>query len=164
MRVPGRSIDGSSPQNRHFGSSTTASSHLRAVLDAASAGYVTTVDRDDERFVVLPAAQLRDQLAVLLPSRAEVVPEGGGWAVLLPGLPVAGDAESFDSALDDAIDALREYAADWNARLRLAPYHAQHRGVVELVELSDDAELRDWLLGGALTAHRDAGAHHPLPA
>lgn len=70
-------------------------------------------------------------------------------------LPVHGDAPSFDEALDDAIVALRDYAEDWNERLRLAPNHAQHRDVVVLVELSDDDQLRDWLLGGALTAQRD---------
>lgn len=42
--------------------------------------------------------------------------------------------------------------------LRLAPNHAQHRDVVELVELSDDDQFRDWLLGGALTAQREADA------
>lgn len=85
---------------------------------------VTTVVRDSERFVIVPAEQLRAELIRLLPSRAEVLAEGGGWAVIIPGLPVHGDGESFDSALDDAIQALREYAEDWNERLRLAPNHA----------------------------------------
>jgi len=150
-------------QPRHFESYTAARTQFRALLDAASEGLVTTLCRDDDRFVVVPAEQLRAQLAALRPSRAEVVQEGGGWAVILPGLPVHGDAPSFDEALDDAIVALREYAEDWNERLRLAPNHAQHRDVVELVELSDDDQLRDWLLGGALTAQRDADARL-LPA
>ena len=142
-------------QPRHFASYTAARTNFRAVLDAASAGLVTTLDRDDDRFVVVPAEQLRAQLAALRPARAEVVQEGGGWAVILPGLPVHGDAATFDEALDDAILALREYAEDWNEQLRLAPNHARHRDVVELVELSDDEQLRDWLLGGVLSAQRD---------
>ena len=150
-------------QPRHFASYTAARTQFRAVLDAASAGLVTTLCRDDDRFVVVPAEQLRAQLADLRPAQAEVVQEGGGWAVILPGLPIHGDASSFDEAVDDAMVALREYAADWNERLRLAPNHAQHRDVVELVELSDDDQLRDWLLGGALTAQRDAEARL-LPA
>ena len=48
--------------------------------------------------------------------------------------------------------ALREYAEDWNERLRLTPNHAPHRSVVALIELSDDVQLRDWLLGGTLSA------------
>ncbi|WP_300406125.1 hypothetical protein [Nocardioides sp.] len=118
---------------------------------------VTTAVRDSERFVIVPAEQLRAELTRLLPSRAEVLAEGGGWAVIIPGLPVRGDGESFDSALDDAIQALREYAEDWNERLRLAPNHARHRAVVELVELSPDAQVRDWLLGGAITVSANAG-------
>lgn len=143
---------------RHFESYTSARTNFRAVLDAASAGFVTTLDRDNDRFVVVPAEQLREQLAALCPSNAQVVQEGGGWAVIIPGLPVHGDGATFHEVLDDAMEALREYAEDWNDRLRLTPNHAQHRGVVELVELSDDDQLRDWLLGGAMTAHRSAGA------
>lgn len=142
-------------QTRHFESYTTARQNLRAVLDAAEAGLVTTVARDNERYVVVPAKQLRDELARLLPSGAEVLAEGGGWTVILPGLPVHGDGETFDSALDDVITALREYAEDWNERLRTAPNHAQHRPVVELVELSTDEQLRDWLVGGATAAGTD---------
>lgn len=116
-------------QIRHFESYTAARPQFKAVLDAAEAGLVTTVTRDDEKYLVVPARQLRDELAHLRPSRAEVLAEGGGWAVILPGLPVHGDGETFDSALDDAIVALREYAEDWNERLRSAPNHALHRPV-----------------------------------
>jgi len=143
---------------RHFESYTRARQNLRAVLDAASAGLVTTVARDSERYLVVPAEQLREELAKLRPSKAEVIAEGGGWAVVLPGLPVHGDGETFDAALDDAVVALREYAEDWNDRLRLAPNHAPHRAVVELVELSTDEQLRDWLVGGAITAAAHEGA------
>ena len=61
-------------------------------------------------------------------------------------MPVHGDAETFDEAIDDLIDALREYAEDWNTRLHRATNHQHQRSIVELVELSDDAQLRDWLL------------------
>lgn len=142
---------------RHFTSFTNARTNFRAVLDAARAGLVTTVERDHDRFVVVPADQQRDLLVSLRPANAQVVQEGGGWAVILPGLPVHGDADTFDAALDDAIEALREYAEDWNDRLHLAPNHAQHQAIVTIVELSDDDQLRDWLLGGALSAHNDAG-------
>lgn len=151
-------------QPRHFESYSSARANFRAVLDAASAGYVTTVDRDDDRFVVVPAGQMRDQLVALHPSNAAVVQEGGGWAVILPGLPVHGDADTFDDALDDAIEALRDYAEDWNDRLRLAPNHAKHAGVVALVELSDDAQLRDWLLGDSAAVAPNIGSERRLPA
>jgi predicted RNase H-like HicB family nuclease len=144
-------------QPRHFNSSTRARQSSGPYSTPPLPGLVTTAVRDSERFVIVPAEQLRAELTRLLPSRAEVLAEGGGWAVIIPGLPVHGDGESFDSALDDAIQALREYAEDWNERLRLAPNHARHRAVVELVELSPDAQVRDWLLGGAITASANAG-------
>lgn len=132
---------------RHFSSYTQARQQFRAVLDAASRGYVTTVDRDDERFVVVSAEQQRQDLAALRPSRASVMAEGGGWAVILPGLPIHGDGETFDEAVNDALIGLREYAEDWNTRLRMAPNHSQNHVLVELVELSDDDQLRAWVVG-----------------
>lgn len=130
---------------RHFGSFTEARKYLPRVLDAAREGLVTTVTRDQETFVVMSADTLGQELRRLLPSRTVVVAEGGGWAAFLPEVPVHGDAETFDAAIDDLIVGLREYAEDWNERLHTAANHLQHRSLVELVELSDDAQLRDWL-------------------
>ncbi|HET7326150.1 MAG TPA: hypothetical protein VFJ14_02575 [Nocardioidaceae bacterium] len=140
---------------RHFTSFTDARNRFRQVLDAARLGLVTTVDRDRERFVVLAAENLRQDLARLRPANAQVVAEGGGWAAVLPGLPAHGDGETFDAAVDDLVEALREYAEDWNVRLHLAPNHRPHRAVVQLIELSNDEQLRDWILG------RDDAASRP---
>lgn len=147
---------------RHFASFTEARKQFRSVLDAAHAGLVTTVDRDKERFVVVAADHLRDELARLRPSHAVVAAEGGGWSVMLPGLPVHGDGGTFDEAIADTVLALREYAEDWNARLHTAPNHRVHRSVVELVELSTDDQLRQWLLGHANGAEH--GSHRLVSA
>lgn len=143
---------------RHYASYTSARSKLRGVLDAARAGLVTTVSRDTERYVVLDAEVLRQQLLQLLPTTAVVVAEGGGWSAFLPGVPVHGDAETFDEAITDLMEALREYAHDWNGDLSGAPNHRRHGPLVELVELSSDSQLRDWLLDATPdTARPDAG-------
>ena len=132
---------------RHFGSFTEARTNFRSVLDAARAGLITTVARGDEQFVVSPAVARSAELRRLLPARAVVVAEeGGGWVALLPGVPVHGDADTFDAAVDDLVEALRDYAADWNERLHAVRNHVEHRSLVELVELSDDGQLRAWLL------------------
>lgn len=140
------------PLSRHFETFTAARAQLRGVLDAAHEGLVTTVVRENERFVVVTAESLRQDLARLSPSRAAVVAEGGGWSAVLPGVPVHGDADTFDGAIDDLIDALRDYAEDWNVRLHRAPNHEQHRSLVTLVELSDDDQLRDWLISRDVSA------------
>ena len=137
-----------SMQTRHFDSYTTARTHLRDVLDAAHAGFVTTLDRERERYAVIEGEHLRAQLAMLLPSRAVVTAEGGGWAAFLPGLPLSGEGADLDAALDDLMAALHEYASDWNERLLNAPNHRDNWALVTLVELSDDSQLKEWLLRG----------------
>ncbi|MCW2642256.1 MAG: hypothetical protein JWP76_4562 [Dactylosporangium sp.] len=57
------------------------------------------------------------------------------------------DGATFDEAIDDLIDALREYAEDWQDRLLDAPNHGNNWGLVQLISLSDDEQLRDWLVG-----------------
>lgn len=131
---------------RHFGSYTAARTNLRALLDTARTGRVTTLTRERETFSVVDADVLRRQLQRLQPSRAVVVAEGGGWAALLPDLPVHGDGRTLDEAVDDLVEALREYAEDWNDHLLEAPNHRDSWPLVQLVELSTDQQLRDWLL------------------
>lgn len=58
-----------------------------------------------------------------MPSRAKVVAEAGGWSVFIPGLPLAADGGTLDDAIADMIEALREYAEDWQDRLLNAPNH-----------------------------------------
>ena len=150
---------------RHFPSYTAARARLRDVLDAAHAGLVTTIARDRERYVVVDADVLRAELGRLLPSQAVVALEGGGCSVFIPGVPVHGDAETFDEAVADLIGALREYAEDWNDELHQAPNHRQHRALVELVELSTDEQLREWLLSSAGGATADVeGPERLVPA
>lgn len=92
---------------------------------------------------------MRHFLASLAPSRAEVVSEAGGWSVFIPGLPVAADGATFDEAATEMIDALREYADDWQERLLESPNHRENWGLVQLVGLSNDEQLRDWIVGTA---------------
>ena len=132
----------------HFGTFTETRKHLRSVFDSAQAGRITTVQRDDARFAVVDAERLLRTLMRLRPANAIVVAEGGGWSAVLPGLPVHGDGEGVDAAIDDLVEALREYADDWNDRLLDAPNHRESWPVVELVQLASDDQLRAWLLAG----------------
>ncbi|MBJ7308405.1 MAG: prevent-host-death protein, partial [Acidimicrobiia bacterium] len=93
-------------------------------------------------------------LAALRPAGAVVTAEAGGWSAFLPGLPISGEGEDLDAAIDDLIDALRDYAADWNDRLHVAPNHQDNWAVAALVELSTDEQLRSWLLTFDTTAEQ----------
>lgn len=131
----------------HYDSYTDARAHLKDLLDAAEQGRVATVRRELARTAVVDVVRLRHFLASLVPLRAQVVPEAGGWSVFIPGLPVAVDGPTFDEAITEMVDALREYADDWQERLLDAPNHRENWGVVQLVSLSDDEQLREWLVG-----------------
>jgi hypothetical protein len=43
--------------------------------------------------------------------------------------------------------ALREYAEDWQDRLLHAPNHRDNWALVQLITLSSDEQLREWLTG-----------------
>lgn len=134
----------------HYDSYSDARTHLKEVLDAAESGQLVTVRREGREAAVLDAERLRHFLATCVSSAAQVVPEEGGWSAFIPGLPVAADGATFDEAIDELTLALREYAQDWHDRLQHAPNHSENWGIVQLIGLSDDDQLRDWLRGSLL--------------
>jgi len=131
----------------HYNSFSQARSNFKTLLDAAEQGRVATVRRESATSAVVDVDRMRHFLMSVIPSRAQVVPEAGGWSVIFPGLPVAADAESFDEAIVDMVLALREYAEDWQDHLRDAPNHRENWGLVQLIVLSSDDLLRSWLVG-----------------
>ncbi|MGH3319257.1 MAG: prevent-host-death protein [Streptosporangiaceae bacterium] len=131
----------------HYESYSEARVHLKDLLDAAERGRVATVRRDDSKAAVVAAERLRHFLASVNPSRAQVVPEADGWSIFIPRLPIGADGATFDEAVAETIDALREYADDWQEYLLDAPNHRDNWGLVQLITLSDDDQLRDWLVG-----------------
>ncbi|APU19742.1 prevent-host-death protein [Actinoalloteichus sp. GBA129-24] len=133
----------------HYESYTEARTHLKKLLDAAEEGRVATVRRDSVMTALVDVERLRRFLASTVPSDAQVVPEADSWSVFIPGLPVSADGASFDEAIAEMVDALREYAQDWQERLLAAPNHRDNWGLVQLISLSDDEQLRCWLVGAA---------------
>lgn len=135
----------------HFASVAEGRAHLKELLDAAADGMPAGLVRDRDRFAVVDAARLR-HLLVSLSRPAQVVAEADGWSVFIPGTPVAADGATLEQALAEAIDALREYAADWIDHLSVAANHAGNWGLVQLVRLSTDDQLAEWLSAGQLAA------------
>lgn len=123
-----------------------ARAHLKGALDYASDGTPVTVRRNHQRFALVDADRLREALSASY-ARAQVVAEGDGWSLFFPGLPIAAEGDTIDEAFDDAIVVLREYAQDWVDHLYTAPNHVGNWGLVQLVELSSDDNLRAWLQG-----------------
>ncbi|MBE1591573.1 prevent-host-death protein [Nonomuraea angiospora] len=133
----------------HFDTYTKARAHLKALLDAAERGRVATVRRESATTALVDVDRLRHHLAANTPPRAQAVPEDGGWSVFIPGPPLAAEGRTFNEAVIEMVDALREYAEDWQDHLLDAPNHRENWGLVQLISLSDDDQLREWLVGKA---------------
>ena len=129
-----------------YRSAREAREHFKEILDAADDGRPATVTRDARRVAAVDADRLVHFLTRVRPSGAQVVAENDGWSLFIPGLPVAADGATLDEAAEEMIGALRDYADEWADHLRLAPNHAENWGIVQIVALSSDEQLRDWLL------------------
>ena len=130
-----------------FRTVSAARAGFKELLDAAEAGRMATVCRDHKMSAVVDATRLRAMLADLRPADAQIIAEAGGWSIFLPGLPLAADAASFDEALEEMTLVLREYAEDWEDHLLHASNHASNWGLIQLISLSDDDQLKAWLVG-----------------
>jgi hypothetical protein len=130
----------------HYPSVSAARDNIKHILDAAERGQVVSVERNSHRSAVVDAERLRQFFLGSVAPDAEIVHEEGAWVITMPGRPIAAEAASYDEAITEMVDALREYAADWNDRLLSAPNHQQNWGLVQLISYSTDEQLRDWLL------------------
>lgn len=131
----------------HYDSYAEARTHFKDLLDAAERGQPATVRGESSTAMVVDARRLLRLLRDVYPARAQVVAEGGGWSVFIPDLPVAADGASFHEAVTEMVLALREYADDWQDHLFSVPNHEDNWGLVQLVALSSDDQLREWLTG-----------------
>lgn len=131
-----------------YASFTDARDHLKDVLDAAARGRVVTVARGRELSAVVQADRLREHLARTVSPDVRIAAEEGRVIALMEGRPFASEGASVEDALADLVLSLREYAEDWEERLQRAPNHAGAWALVQLVRLSEDAQLLEWFERG----------------
>jgi predicted RNase H-like HicB family nuclease len=133
-----------------------ARAHIKDLVDAAVDGVPARFRRDDRAVVLVDAERLRAFLARDVPQ-VEAVAEAHGWSLLIPEVPVAADGATFDEAVDEMALALREYVEDWVERLRTAPNHRANWALVQLVSLSSDEQLGEWIAGKSVAMAAAAG-------
>ena len=129
---------------------TQARDSLKAILDSSERGGLSTITRPDRApAAVVNGESLRHFLALTVVPNVQVVNEDKAWAVFMPGRPFASEASELAEALEDFVDALRDYAEDWDDHLHAAPNHRDNWALVQLVDLSSDEQLTAWLTGSA---------------
>ncbi|HEY2639930.1 MAG TPA: prevent-host-death protein [Streptosporangiaceae bacterium] len=130
-----------------YATSSEARQNFKEMLDAAAAGRLVIVRRDDTATAVQDAARLQHFLAAVIPSRAAIVAENDGYSIFLGDLPIGADGATLDEAISEMINALRTYAVAWHEVLGKAPNHRDNWGLVQLIALSTNDQLRSWLTG-----------------
>lgn len=126
-----------------------ARDHFKELMDTAESGGVAVLRRNAP--MALVRRELLDQaLAVQHPFDVKVSFDSGQTSMWIDGVPVHGVGDSYDAAEEDFLDALVDYAGAWVERLRFAPNHAAHAGLVARVLLfaGDIDELRSAVFGG----------------
>ena len=119
--------------------------HLKDVLDAADAGRPAVIRRDQQKLAAVDAERLVRFLMSVRPAGVQAVAENGGWSLFIPGLPIAADGDTLENATAELIEALRDYAEAWVERLSHAPNHSDNWGLVQLISLATDDQLRQWI-------------------
>lgn len=138
----------SAPGGRSY-TSTEARTHWRDIMDASSAGIPVTISRQDSTAsAVTDAEQLRRYLSQSLSPRALTYFENGVHALVLNQRGFVSEGETIEEAIDDMVSQLREYVEDWAEHFSTAPNHADNWALVQLVSLSTDEQVREWLVNG----------------
>lgn len=131
-----------------YPSFSSARENLKEVLDATEHGVSVSVSRQGNVSVVLPLDRLRDYFFRTVSPRISIFTENTLTVALMVDRPFAAEGVDLDGALTDLILVLREYAADWDTRLKDAPNHQQYWALVQLVKYSTDEQLREWFETG----------------
>lgn len=124
---------------------TDARTHLKDVYDAAARGATVRLGRDGEQFALARQDLLRAHFAKTVSPQLRVGQDDGRWVASMDARPFVAEGADAESAIDELMVELREYAADYDEHYAAAANHADLWGLVSLVRLSSDDELAQWL-------------------
>lgn len=122
----------------------------RVLFKAGTRGdsiYVLSHPNWDTSGITMAIESARLTLMAACPFAARVIEEVEEWTVFFEGLPLAADGPTREHALNEMVEALREYAADWYDHLHTASNHVGNLGLVRLIQVSTDDQLIAWMTG-----------------
>jgi len=134
----------STPERRAL-SFTEARSSFKDILDTSDRGGLTVVQRGSGSASVVNTSRLLQYLVRNTPANVQVINEDGAWAMFMPGLPIAAEGSTLEEATADLIEALRDYAEDWEDHLQAAPNHTGNWALVQIIDAATDEQLAQWL-------------------
>lgn len=128
---------------------TDARSHLKEAYDRASRGTTVRLGRDGDRLALVSQPRLREYFAATVAPELRVGQEDDRWIASMDARPFVAEGRDAESAIDELAVELREYADDYEIHYAHASNRQSEWGLVQLVLLSNDAELAEWLRGEA---------------
>lgn len=124
-----------------------ARENFRQVLDSAQDAHPSTVIRNGHEFAVVDKTPLLHFLKESTRPTARVTVEDDAYVITLEGLPFASEANSLDEAISLLLEDLREYGQDWARVYQNAPNHVNNWGLVSVINMVNDTDLRAWIIG-----------------
>jgi predicted RNase H-like HicB family nuclease len=118
---------------------------LKRVYDVSESGRTVTLGRDNYVAAVVNADRLRDFFSRTVAPRVQAQFEDGVWVAFMEGRPFVSEGATLEEAVADLLESLREYAEDWEDHLQAASNHADNWGLVQLINLSTDEQLTEWM-------------------
>lgn len=105
-----------------------------------------------EAVVLLGGAEpARSHLMAEVHERVTITDHRVGWSVVFEDQPLAAQGVTREAAIDGMIDELRLYSASWPTLAR-TPEHAGNWPLAQLVAVSTDAQLIEWIERQARTS------------
>ena len=133
---------------REYTKITEARSRFRELYDSAERHVPTVVQRDnDTPIALIRRDDLLRALQALCPIEPQVSFSDGGVSMWIDGLPLSSEGADLAGAEAELVASLRDYADTWVEDLHRYPNHDQQWGLVNLILLSADDELKSHLFG-----------------
>jgi hypothetical protein len=125
---------------------TDARTNLRSLLSRSQAGGLSLIESGTNSVSMVSTAHLRDYLSETVRLHPRVHREDGAIVLVCDGLPFAAEASTLSDAVDQLVEDLIDYAAEWPENYSQAVNHRENWALVQLVSIMDPEQVREFVL------------------